>query len=212
MQAGLPVAARRSRLQRADVPDQHRLPAGGHLSRPDGGVDAADDAGASDPGDADLHALRRAPTARRFTSAIPRPSASRDLTRPDFGDPVPIRPGEDPRLLGVRRHAAGGRHASEAADLHHAQAGAHVRHRLERRGFGVARLQDLNLGRGKTGDGEDASRARSRPFPRSGIRPGLEAGAKGGIRPNGTPVYGRSRCPALAAGSAPAKADFREAP
>ena len=105
---------------------------------PDGGVDAADDAG---PGRdrrcaicAPLSARR---TARRSTSATRPPSASATSTGPTSATPVELRPGRSAGLLGVRRDAAGGGDGGPAAAADHAQAGAHVRDRPARCGFGA---------------------------------------------------------------------------
>ena len=76
LQAGVPV---RHIEQGCNVPMYRTniaVPAGGRVSRADGRVDAADDAGAGRDGDAHLRAASRAPTARRSTSATRRRSAS----------------------------------------------------------------------------------------------------------------------------------------
>ena len=74
-------------------------------------------------------ALSRTPTARRCTSAIRPPSASRTSRKPDWGDAAALRPGRRAGVLGVRRDAAGGGAGQQAAVHDHAQPGAHVHHR-----------------------------------------------------------------------------------
>ena len=82
LQAGVPV---RHIEQGCNVPMYRTniaVPAGGRVSRADGRVDAADDAGPGGDGDAQSAAASRAPTARRSTSATRRPSASATSASP----------------------------------------------------------------------------------------------------------------------------------
>ena len=71
------------------------MPTGRRLSRADGRVDAADDAGSSSRRGAGLQAF---PLAHGVPIHIGDPVILGicDLNKPDFGDPVEIRPGETP--------------------------------------------------------------------------------------------------------------------
>ena len=91
-----PAAAHRAQHRGAHVPHQHRLRAGRPLQGQDGGVDAPLHAGGRHPGGADHLAL----SGRAWRAGAPGPaarrSASRDIDKPDLGDPAEIRDGELP--------------------------------------------------------------------------------------------------------------------
>ena len=58
----------------------------------------------------------------------------KDIDHPDYGDPVEIREGEIPDILGLRRDPTGSHRAGEAADRHHPRPGSYVYHKCEERG------------------------------------------------------------------------------
>ena len=89
-------AAHRRERQRADVSHEHRLPIGGDVSGADGGFDASAVPGQRHQSGADHFAVSVGARCPGAFGGIPKPSASQDISRPDFGDAVPVEPGEIP--------------------------------------------------------------------------------------------------------------------
>ena len=135
---GHPPAAHRARHHRADVSHQHRLRAGRDASRARWWCRCAP----FTPADA----IRAMQITSRFPAVhgapvhigLPEAIGIRDIKRPDFGDPPIMRPGELPRVLGLRGDAAGRHRSGAPLHLHHAQAGLDADHRQEERLAGGA--------------------------------------------------------------------------